>query len=95
MVEAIVDVLPVIESHAEESDHHRIIVIGHPPVVKVRRHPTGISPQGVIIVEVGENIRLPTSLSADSRKMFVSRNDHSREDTLKDLHRPVISRLSP
>ena len=56
MVEAVVNILPVIETHAEEPDHHWIIAVGHPPVVEVRRHPTGVSPQGVVIVEVGEHV---------------------------------------
>ena len=44
LVEAIVDILPVVKSHMEQPDHHRIIAVGHPPVVKVRRHPAGIGP---------------------------------------------------
>ena len=56
MVEAVIDILPVIKTHAEEPDHHRIIAVGHPPVVEVRRHPTGVGPQGVIVVKVGKHV---------------------------------------
>ena len=94
-METVIDVLPVEESHAKETDHHRIIMIGRPPVVKVGRHSTGVGPQGVVVVKVGEYVGLTTSLSANSQEMFIPGDDHSRQDSLKDLHRPVIRRLLP
>ena len=95
MIKTVINVLPVVESHAEEADHHRIITIGYPPVVEIQRHPAGVSPQGVVVMKISEYVRLTTGLSADSRKMFIPRDDHPRKDLLKDLHQPVIRRLLP